>query len=229
MAEKKSELRVLAGILFLLTAIFYVLWPMLNGQSLQDYFTSNNYTLLIDFVGIVIISIMLIAKKVKKAAIGGVLLTVSILFYSAHMLPHLAGYALASNRFWKENVLLLAMYIFLTVSFLNQNAVLSLGSTLIAIYRIIFNSSAFSSMTLRMAAFNNFKYIFLCISFALLTVYFFWQKGLKHDSESREQTNTVSNENENEIDKLLKLKELLDKGIITQEEFEEKKKQLLEL
>jgi hypothetical protein len=62
---------------------------------------------------------------------------------------------------------------------------------------------------------------------ASLASYFFLGLYLEAKPKTVKRTNQQSADNKSSIEKLSSLKALLDKGIITQEEFEEKKKELL--
>lgn len=73
----------------------------------------------------------------------------------------------------------------------------------------------------------NFIIFNMCILYAVLAVVLSAKNGLEASDVSKKSVVSAQSHGVRSLDKLMQLKELLDAGIITREEFDEKKKELL--
>jgi len=225
MEKNNSSLRYVAGACFGIDAILIIINLVQNAQNGYSF----NAWPLLTLVGAVLIAIAMFASIPMLIAVGG---GVSAIPSARTLISYLGNMDYVPKRYFIAALVLLVVWILIIVSGVNKKS----GKTLAMI------AGALSALRFFVIIFGNkLDYGFFglnargFLSYLVIIVGVF-MIGLATESlPSNAKTATTTSANvgtkttsaESQIERLTKLKTLLDSGVISQEEFETKKKQIL--
>lgn len=212
---ENKTLKYIAAICFALIAVQDIVYVI------TDFYFLN----LLPAVGSIFVVIALLTATPILSTVGFALWSIDVL------LPFVGGqWILYNSTLFATQVMSLVLYILLMIAGIKPKSAKTLG-LVAAILAVV-------------------KLVITIMGYGMIATYIFWGLllaagamllGLTYDSFSQKEVmnKAVAAQNsnipaqgileDNNVEKLMRLKAFLDEGVITQEEFDEKKKQLLGL
>ena len=213
--QVKQVLRILAGALFLLVA-----FRGSNGYIMVD--NPSFIMVALSSISFVVLAVALFIQRDKLMIIGALIATICQL---PGALGALRSYNLLASSYALRMVIwylvFFLAFLFLFLCALKQEYAQSMCIAVVATVAAHFLSEALIVHSLHVAL-GNFPLLLAIILTAIILA----EKAPKVITKA---TNQTVKKADTQIEELTKLKELMDMGAITQEEFDEKKKQLLGL
>lgn len=238
MEKNNSSLRYVAGACFGIYAILIIIYLVQNAQNGYSF----NAWALLTLVGAVLIAIAMFASIPMLIAVGGFVSAVYSArtlggyvsaFYSARALISSLGYMdFFLNRYFINELILLVVWILIIVSGVNKKsgktlAMIAGALSALRFFVIIFgNKLDYGSFGLNAIGFLSYLVIIVGTFMIGLA-----SESLLSDEKAVVKASVNAGTNatsaESQVERLTKLKTLLDSGVISQEEFDEKKKQII--
>ncbi len=244
MDNKKQSLRYISGIAMLIWGIYGLIFMFSQfdweiGEFLGyifdfEYFEYNitTYSYIAAISAAILAGIFVIANKNAR-----IFVCVAFAFYALDYISLMLINLLNDYGGWAQYLLYAAPFILASLFFLPPSIInlpqikkfwfIPVIIDLISWFKPIFDGYDFNYI------FENIDIINMLIEITAVALICYWgfsdnsENAIKSFHEKKSAQKTYYNEN-NTIEEIKKFHELLDSGVITQEEFDEKKKQLLE-
>ena len=227
MEKNNSSLRYVAGACFGIDAILIIINLVQNAQNGYSF----NAWALLTLVGAVLIAIAMFASIPMVIADGG---GVSAVSSARTLISYLGNMDYVPKRYFIAALILLVVWILIIVSGVNKKSgktLAMIAGALLALrffVIIIGNKLDYGSFGLNARGFLS--YLVLIVGAFMIGLA---SESLPSDGKVVVKTSATAGTNatsaESQVEKLTKLKTLLDSGVISQEEFDAKKKQILGL
>ena len=217
MKDNKNTFKYIAGACFAVLVVLSGISMILNGFYFWNLFP---------LIGAALIAVSMFVSVPALTAIGSALYGVGAI----RTLILYIGYLQDSRfpkRFFIPAILFLVMWVLLLVAGINPKSTKKLGiaAGIIATVRFLFSliSNLIASGSLGL----TFTDLALIVGALMIGLSASDNTGKEIPAIATSKTAVVEKNSENQIDRLTKLKSLLDSGVLTQEEFDQKKKQIL--
>lgn len=221
--ENKRTLRYIAGACFAIYAVLIVVSLVRNG-----FYAGSLFPL----IGAVLIAVSMFASIPVLTTVGSALHLVSAAgTLIGYIILMLNDYSWFLMRYLLYSIMFLVIWFFLLIASINTKSAKSMGIIAGIVAAVHFVAVIIGNIadggSIGLTFLNVLSYLVI-IAGALLI-------GLSSEaSEINQVTSSVSSDkaqiqqgSDNTIERLTKLKALLDNGVITQEEFDSKKKQII--
>lgn len=222
MKENNNTFKYIAGACFAVLVVLSVISMIQNGFYFWNLFS---------MIGAALIAVSMFVSVPALTAIGSALYGVgairTLILYFGYM-----QYSSFPKMTFIPAILFLVIWVLLLIASLNPKLTKKLGiaAGIIAAVRFLFSliSSLIVNGSLGLITFTGFLSPLALIVGALMIGLSATDNAAKEISATAASKATLVEKNsETQIDRLTKLKSLLDNGVITQEEFDQKKKQIL--
>lgn len=209
----KNSLRYIAGACFTAIAVYYIVF-ILKGFS---YYVLYEIPFII---GPALIAIALFISKPVLAAVGSALCGIGAIIVAVQL-----SFGLGVIN----SIILLVVFIMLLIGSIIQGAgrVTGIAACALSVIRLVI---CFCQGHLALWSWGLFGWpvqVLLIIGCLMIGLSAINNPVNKNAAEQSPEVSQIQNGTNDQIEKLTKLKSLLDSGAITQEEFDNKKKQLL--
>lgn len=225
MEKNNSSLRYVAGACFGIDAILIIINLVQNARNGYSF---NAWTLL-TVVGAVLIAIAMFASIPMLIAVGG---GVSAVSSAIGFIIYLGYMDYLPKRYFIDALIPLVVWILIIVSGVNKKsgktlAMIAGALSALRFFVIIFgNKLDYGSFGLNARGFLSYLVIIVGTFMIGLA-----SESLLSDEKAVVKTSVNAGTNatsaESQVERLTKLKTLLDSGVISQEEFDEKKRQII--
>lgn len=214
MKENNNTFKYIAGACFAVLVVLSVIFKIQNGYYFWGPFLMIGYAL---------IAVSMFVSVPALTAIGSALEGVCAI----HMLISYFGYLQDPwfpKGFFISPILYLVIWVLLLVASLNPKLTKKLG---IAAGIIAAVWSLFESVSLGLTLTEFLDYLALIVGTLMIGLSATDNAVKEISATTASKATLVEKNSETQIDRLIKLKSLLNNGVITQEEFDQKKKQIL--
>ncbi len=221
MKENNNTFKYLAGACFAVLVVLSVISMIQNGFYFWNLFS---------MIGAALIAVSMFVSVPALTAIGSALYGVgairTLILYFGYL--QVSGFP---KGVFIPAILFLVIWVLLLIASLNPKLTKKLGiaAGIIAAVRFLFslisNLIVYGSLGLTFTGFLS--YLALIVGALMIGLSATDNAAKEISATAASKATLVEKNSETQIDRLTKLKSLLDNGVITQEEFDQKKKQIL--
>ena len=250
--KRDTNIRLVAALLFSVAAIlslcYFLSWRKEYGEAMFPYSGMSglsfetNLLLLVDWgfpgwavLGLAVaVALFLNRRRVLFYGVAANAVVSLVLFFLSppSVLGHYVGAARTATENIFEHLLRLSIWLLLIPMILRggkKSGIFGIASACLSVVYVVlvfvryglYPRAWCGNMSLEIA-------VRICYCFAITLLLFLFSYSLPNYKAIAAVKKIETNQNYDITDKLLHLKELRDKGILTEEEYEDKKKQLLE-